>query len=144
MSGHHELGQANFRVILPEDIDWKPFPAFPPEARLAVLVGDPAKSGPYVTRVKAPGGMKLMPHKHPEDRIYTVMSGVFYIGLGETFDGDKVKAYPPGSVIILPGETWHFHWAKSGEYVTQITAIGPLGLEYHEPHDDPRRQHSRF
>ena len=52
-----------------------------------------------------------------EDRIYTVMSGVFYIGLGEQFDGDKVMAYPPGSVIVLPGDTWHFHWAKSGEYV---------------------------
>jgi len=81
-----------------------------------------------------------MPHKHPEDRIYTVMSGVFYIGLGETFDGDKMNAYPPGSVIVLPGETWHFHWAKSGEYVTQVTAIGPLGLEYRDLHDDPRRQ----
>lgn len=45
-----------------------------------------------------------MPHRHPEDRIYTVISGVFYIGLGSQFDGDKVQAYPPGSVIILPGE----------------------------------------
>jgi hypothetical protein len=51
-----------------------------------------------------------------------------------------VKAYPPGSVIVLPGETWHFHWAKAGEYVTQVTAIGPLGLEYRDPHDDPRLQ----
>ena len=87
-----------------------------------------------------PSGAKLAPHKHPEDRIYKVMSGVFYIGRGEEFDGDKVQAYPPGSVIVLPGETWHFHWAKSGEYVTQVTAIGPLGLEYRNEHDDPRRQ----
>jgi hypothetical protein len=79
-------------------------------------------------------------HKHPEDHICTVMSGVFYFGLGETFEGDKVKAYPPGSVIVLPGETWDFHWAKSGEYVTRVTAIGALGLEYHDLHDDPRRQ----
>jgi quercetin dioxygenase-like cupin family protein len=102
------------------------------------MVGHPSEPGPYVVRVKVPGGTKLMPHKHPEDRIYTVMSGVFYIGLGEHFDGDKVKAYPPGSVIVLPGETWHFHWAKSGEYVTQVSAIGPLGLEYHDDRDDPR------
>jgi quercetin dioxygenase-like cupin family protein len=81
-----------------------------------------------------------MPQKHPEDRIYTVMSGVFYIGLGDRFDGNKVNAYPPGSVIVLPGDTWHFHWAKSGEYVTQVTAIGPLGLEYHDHGDDPRAQ----
>jgi hypothetical protein len=50
-----------------------------------------------------PSGVKLMPHEHPEDRIYTVMSGVFYIGLGERFDGDQVNAYPPGGVIVLPG-----------------------------------------
>ena len=81
-----------------------------------------------------------MPHKHPEDRIYTVMSGVFYIGLGDQFDGDHVKAYPPGSVVVLPGNTWHFHWAKSGEYVTQVTAIGPLGLEYKDAKDDPRNK----
>jgi quercetin dioxygenase-like cupin family protein len=104
------------------------------------VVGHPNEPGPYVIRVKAAGGAKLMPHKHPEDRIYTVMSGVFYIALGETFDGDKVKAYPPGSVIVLPGETWHFHWAKSGEYVTQISGIGPLGLEYRHSRDDPRHR----
>ena len=68
------------------------------------------------------------------------MSGVFYIGLGEEFDGDKVKAYPPASVIVLPGDTWHFHWAKSGEYVTQVTAIGPISLEYVNPRDDPRNR----
>ena len=35
-----------------------------------------------------------------------------------------MQAYPPGSVIVLPGDTPHFHWAKSGEYVTQVTAMG--------------------
>jgi len=140
MARPHQPGEANFRSILPEEIEWKSFPAFPPSARLAVLVGDPSLPAPYVVRVKLPGSEKLMPHKHPEDRIYTVMSGVFYIGLGDRFDGDKVKAYPPGSVIVLPGETWHFHWAKSGEYVTQVTAIGPLGLEYLNPGDDPRHK----
>jgi hypothetical protein len=46
----------------------------------------------------------------------------------------------PASVIVLPGDTWHFHWAKSGEYVTQVTAIGPLGLEYRDAKDDPRNK----
>src|SRR5262250_897344 len=136
----HQSGEAVFRSILPEDIDWKPFPAFPPSARLAVLVGEPTQAGPYVIRVKVPSGVKLMPHRHPEDRIYTVMSGVFYIGLGDRFDGDKVRAFPPGSVIVLPSNTSHFHWAKSGEYITQVMAIGPLGLEYLDPTDDPRER----
>ena len=119
----HQPGQAVFRSVLPEDIDWKPFPAFPPSVRLAVVVGQPSQPGPYLIRVKVPSGVKLMPHRHPEDRVYTVMSGVFYIGLGDQFDGDRVEAYPPGSVIVLPGNTPHFHWAKSGEYVIQVRPL---------------------
>jgi quercetin dioxygenase-like cupin family protein len=107
---------------------------------LAVVVGEPSQAAPYVIRVKVPSGVKLMPHQHPEDRVYTVISGVFYIGIGEQFDADRLQAYPPGSVIVLPGDTDHFHWARSGEYVTQVTAIGPLGLDYLDPKDDPRLQ----
>lgn len=135
----HQPDQAVFRSILPDDIAWQPFPAFPPSARLAVVVGQPTESGPYVIRVKVPAGVKLMPHWHPEDRVYTVISGVFYIGLGARFDEGKLEAYPPGAVVVLPGGTHHFHWAKSGEYVSQVTAIGPLGLEYVDPKDDPRK-----
>lgn len=135
----HQPGQAAFRSVLPENIDWRPFPAFPPEVRLAVVVGEPARPGPYLIRVKVPYGVKLMPHSHPEDRIYTVISGVFYLGLGDRFDADGLVAYPPGSVIVLPGDTHHFHWAKSGEYITQVTAVGPLGLEYIDTRDDPRQ-----
>jgi quercetin dioxygenase-like cupin family protein len=130
--------EVGLRSVLPEAVDWKPFPAFPASARLAVVVGDPAGPGLYTTRVKVPSGVKLMPHTHPEDRIYTVISGVFYIGLGEHFDSEKLKAYPPGAVVVLPGSTPHFHWARSGEYVTQISAIGPLGMEYLDARDDPR------
>ena len=132
-------GSVALQSMLPEDIEWKPFPAFPPSVRLAVVVGHPSEPGLYAIRVKVPGGVKLMPHRHPEDRIYTVMSGVFYIGFGDRFDGNSVEAFPPGSVIVLPGDTWHFHWAKSGEYITQVVALGPLGLEYLDPGDDPRK-----
>jgi len=127
-----------FTAILSEDINWKVFAAFPPSARLAVVVGQPSEPGLYTIRVKVPHGAKLMPHRHPEHRIYTVISGVFYIGLGDEFDADKLEAYPPGAVIVLPGNTSHFHWAKSGEYITQVSAIGPLGMEYVNPTDDPR------
>lgn len=67
----HQPGQDVFKAVLPGDIEWKPFAAFPPSVRLA-------------------------------------------------------------------GGTSHFHWAKSGEYITQVTAIGPLGIEYADSNDDPR------
>ena len=136
----HQPDEDRFHAIRPEDVEWKPFAAFPPEARLAILVGDPSKPGPYLIRVKLPAGARLAPHKHPEDRVYTVLSGVFYIGLGEVFDEAKLVAYAEGSVVVLPGGQPHFHWAKSGEYVTQVSAIGPLGLGYIDQADDPRNR----
>jgi hypothetical protein len=88
----HQLDQAVFGAVLSEDVDWQPFPSFPPAARLAVVVGDPSRAAPYVVRVKLPSGVRLMPHRHREDRVYTVMSGVFYIGVGERFDDGKLQA----------------------------------------------------
>ena len=138
MNRTHQPDEDVFHAIRPEELQWKSFPAFPPAARLAILVGDPAKPGPYLIRVHLPAGTKMMPHQHPEDRVYTVMDGVFYIGLGETFDEGKLTAFGPGSVVVLPGGQAHFHWAKSGDYITQVSAIGPLGLDYVHAADDPR------
>ena len=41
----HQPGQEAFKTILPEDVDWKAFPAFPPSVRLAVVVGQPSQPG---------------------------------------------------------------------------------------------------
>ncbi len=129
-----------FGAVLQEDVQWAPFAGFPAQARLAVLVGDPKKQEPYVVRVKVPAGVQLMPHTHPESRIYTVISGVFYIGLGTRFDESKLVAYAPGSVVVLPAHTPHFHLARSGEYVTQVTGHGPLGIDYVDASQDPRNR----
>lgn len=132
-----------FGAIRSEDVTWSPFPAFPPSVRLSVLVGDISTAGPYVIRVRVPAGVKLMPHVHAEDRIYTVIAGVFYVGRGKSFDADSLEAFAPGSVIVLPGNTPHFHWAKSGEYISQVSGSGPLGLEYVDRNDDPRETSGR-
>ena len=55
MARNHQPDQSTFRVVLPEDIEWRPFAAFPLGAQLAVMVGHPAEPGLYVVRVKVPG-----------------------------------------------------------------------------------------
>ena len=42
----HQPGEAVFRSILPEYIDWKPFPAFPPSADWPCLLESPPKPEP--------------------------------------------------------------------------------------------------
>lgn len=135
------LSPTRIGAVHAEEVRFEPFAAFPAGALLAKLVGDPTGPGPYVVRVKVPDQVRLMPHVHPEDRVYTVISGVFYIGFGSRFDPAKLQAYGPGSVVILPHGTPHFHWARSGEYVTQVTGTGPLGIDYVDPRDDPRHAH---
>ena len=49
-----------------------------------------------------------------------------------------VRVTVPHGVKLMPHNTFHFHWAKSGEYVTQVTGVGPLGIEYMNARDDPR------
>ena len=134
------LSNKQFGSVRQENLHWAPFAAFPAGAQMAIVVGDTKLPEPYVVRVKVPSGIKLMPHKHPEDRVYTVVSGTFYIGIGEKFNSAELKAYGPGSVIVLPANTPHFHWAMSGEYVTQVAGRGPLGISYINPLDDPRNQ----
>jgi len=42
-----------------------------------------------------------MPHRPPEDRIYTIISGVFYIGLGDEFDGANAVFFLAQSALVL-------------------------------------------
>ena len=41
----HQPDEDRFRVIRSEEVAWKPFAAFPPAARIAVLVGEPTNPG---------------------------------------------------------------------------------------------------
>jgi hypothetical protein len=53
------------------------------DIRFPFAARDAATAG----RVKVPSRAKLMPHRRQENQIYTVMSGVFYVGLDDQSDG---------------------------------------------------------
>src|ERR1039457_1853557 len=59
----HQPGNAVSKSTLSKNIKGKPFSAFPPAVRLAVIVGEPLEPGPYTIRVRVPHGVKLMPHR---------------------------------------------------------------------------------
>src|SRR5438445_2987689 len=72
--------------------------------------------------------MKVMPHWHPDTvRTVLVMSGTFYFAVGEQWDESKLKAYPAGTLYSEPARSPHYAWAKDGEVILQVTAIGPTG-----------------
>ena len=104
----------------------------------------PAPVEPSVrTRVtvplRFPDGYKVMPHWHPGIEHITIISGTLNIGMGEVLDRSKTHALKPGSVAIMPPDTPHFVWT-SEETIGQVHSIGPCGVTYVNPADDPRKK----
>src|SRR5262249_13828049 len=107
---------------------------------MAVLHGDPTKVGPYAYRLKIPDDYRVMPHRHPVDEHLTVLSGTFYIAAGEKFDPEKEKyGFRAGSFVVMPAEMAHYAWTKE-ETIVQVHGVGPSGITYVNPADDPRKR----
>jgi quercetin dioxygenase-like cupin family protein len=122
----------------PREIVWNDQPALAEGAKFAVLLGDLGKPGRYVARLRVPSGHRVLTHSHPEERVYTVLKGTFFLGFGHEFSAELLEEYPEGSVVIVRANRKHFQEAKSGEYLVQIEGDGPTSVVYLDPGDDPR------
>jgi hypothetical protein len=100
------VAQMQVVALMPDQVTWGSAPGLPADWQIAVLMGDPAKAGPYVQRVRLPPNAMIPPHTHPDDENITVLSGAFGIGEGEVADQAK------GRVAIV-----------------QIHGIGPSGIK---------------
>jgi quercetin dioxygenase-like cupin family protein len=131
-------GEVHHKVFPVDEIEFAPGPkTLPAGAQFAVLHGNPAEPGPFVMRLKFPAGYEIPPHMHPEEEHVTVISGGFGMGAGEVLDRAKAPILAPGSFVQLPTGMAHFAWTEE-ETVVQINAIGPFGITYINPADDPR------
>jgi hypothetical protein len=128
-------------AFTPETTVWGPPPPFvAPGAQFAVLEGDPtASSGDYTVRLKMPDGYRIAPHWHPLRENVTVVSGTFKVGMGDTFDANKMATFPAGSFAYLDPDMHHYAMA-SGEVVVQIHGKSPVEFNYVNPNDDPSKK----
>jgi anti-sigma factor ChrR (cupin superfamily) len=90
-------------------------------------------------RLKLPANFMIPAHWHPAIEHVTVISGTFNIGMGEKLDMSVTKPLSAGSVAIMQPKTNHFAWTKD-ETVIQVHGVGPWGLNYVNPGDDPRKK----
>jgi quercetin dioxygenase-like cupin family protein len=110
---------------LPKEIE---FTGPPDQLQSAVVFGDPTKPGLYVQRFRLPSGLKLPPHWHPDEmRTVVVLRGTLYYAFGERWDESQLMQLPEGSFFYEPPHVPHYAWAKVGEVILQLTAIGPSG-----------------
>ena len=129
--------------INPGSIKWGDAPpSLPKGAKLAVLYGDPSKGGPFCMRLMAPAGYKIPPHWHSQAEALTVISGTFYLGMGDKMDATAAQPLKAGGFHYLPPKEHHFAFSKAAS-VAQLNGEGPFDITYINAADDPQKAAKR-
>ena len=135
---HGQPAMPGHIMVAPADLKWVDVPSLPPGAKLAVIEGPMNEAVPFTVRIKLPADYKIPAHSHPAIEHVTVLSGAFNMGAGDKLDAAKTMALAAGSVSVMPPKTNHFAWTKE-ETIIQIHGVGPWGITYVNPADDPRK-----
>ena len=125
------------RMLNDADLKWAPAVGLPPGTEMAVLSGDLAAAGPFAFRARMPAGLKVAPHWHPADENLTVLSGSLWMGMGEAMDEKAAHELKAGGFALMPQGVRHFAFTRTAT-VIQVHGIGPWGITYVNPADDPR------
>jgi quercetin dioxygenase-like cupin family protein len=143
-AGSAPAGAAETSIIESlKEIKWGPAPPnLPAGSEMAVMAGDPAKSGFVSLRVKVPAGYEVPPHFHPTDEHVTVLQGTMAFGMGDNIDSKKAHTVNAGGYFIARAQMHHYAIAKTAA-VIQIDLMGPFSLTYVNPADDPSKRSPR-
>jgi quercetin dioxygenase-like cupin family protein len=126
-------------TVQSDGLKWSAPAAYGAGAQIAVVKGDPTKEGMYVVRLKVPAGFKIPAHTHPNDENVTVLSGSFNIGTGEKLDEKKGTLIKVGGYSFVGKGMAHYAWFTE-DTVLQLHGMGPQGITYVNPADDPRKK----
>jgi quercetin dioxygenase-like cupin family protein len=120
-------------------LKWGAPPAvFPHGAKMAVVSGDPTKSGPFTVQLKMPKGYRIPPHFHPTDEHVTVKSGTLLVGMGDKLDLKAAKKLKKGEDINVAANMHHYA-ATKGKTTIEVSAAGPFAMTYVNAADDPTK-----
>jgi hypothetical protein len=134
------FAQDHHVVVQAQKVQWGPAPPIlPPGAQLAVLEGNPGEKGSVVMRLKLPANYVVPPHWHSMTERITVISGTFYVGMGDALDRAASEPLAAGGFVSLPAKMHHYAWVKAPS-VVQINLDGPFDLFYLNAADDPQKK----
>jgi hypothetical protein len=126
-------------MVTPEELKWTDVSSLPAGAKLVIIEGPITETVPFTFRLKLPANYQIPAHWHPAIEHVTVISGTFNMGVGDKLDTAKTKPLAAGSVATIQAKTNHFAWTKE-ETIVQVHGVGPWGINYVNPADDPRKK----
>lgn len=130
---------SSHRMIAAKDLKWADVPSLPAGAKIAVIEGPMSEAVPFTVRLSLPANHQLPAHVDPAVERVTVLSGAFYVGMGDKADTAKATAVGRGDMMIMLANTPHFGLTKEAT-VLQLHGTGPWGITDLNPADDPRKQ----
>lgn len=137
LSQAHGHGHAS---VSPSDMKWADLPSLPPGAKISVLEGPMNEATPFTARLKLPANYRIPAHWHPATERITVLSGTFYMGMGEVLDTANGIAVPTGGFAVMQSRTPHFAYTTNEAVELQLHSTGPWGVTYINSADDPRKK----
>jgi len=127
-------------MVSPAALKWVDLPSLPPGAKIAIMEGPMSESVPFTARVRVPANYRVPAHWHPVIEHVTVLSGTLYMGLGKVLDVTKGMAVPAGGFAVMQPKTPHFAYTTNEPVEFQLHGVGPWGITYINPADDPRKR----
>ena len=130
---HALQGQAAYpervKTVTPEALSWQPVEG-DPEARMAVLYGNPAEAGHFIVRFKLPPSWAGRPHTHGGTELVTIHSGTCYVAYGDALTREAAKKFSAGAFIMMPAGTKMRGFTREDGCVLDAQGQGPLTTQY--------------
>jgi len=127
-------------MVSPDALKWADLPSLPPGAKIAIMEGPMSEAVSFTARVRVPANYRVPAHWHPVIEHVTVLSGTLYMGLGKVLDVTKGMAVPAGGFAVMQPKTPHFAYTTNEPVEFQLHGVGPWGITYINPADDPRKR----
>lgn len=108
-------------VSLPADVQWHGRPG---GNQTAMLLGDTAKPGPFVSMINWVSGSISKPHYHPNARTFVVLKGHWDFGSGPHYDPASMKALPEGTVVTVPAGGILYDGCKQAPCLVEVIGVG--------------------
>ncbi len=124
-----EVQAQGVKTLTPEAMSWQPVEG-DPEARIAILYGNPAEAGHFVVRVKLPPSWAGRPHTHGFTELFTVHSGMCYLAYGDALTREAAKKLSPGAFVVMPAGTKMRAFTGEDGCVADFQGQGPLTTQY--------------
>jgi quercetin dioxygenase-like cupin family protein len=105
-------------------------PLRPMTGDVEILSGDPEIAGqPFVMRIRELPGTIIPRHTHPVDENITVVQGIWFFAVGETWDKSALHELRAGDYAFAPKGSTMFGYCPDGAIV-QVHGVGPFEIHW--------------